>query len=181
MAVHARAVFDYTIDDQVDVELRNLNRLASARALARNAAVLVGLLFGVATSAVVKLLGEDTSCALAMGVAATVVYAIIFLARRPAARREAVRRILLEHLGPGPFTCSVELHDDHMAWRIEYEGMQVDTRMAWGELRAILVDGADWIVESRSGVAVVRGRAFASPADAESFWNTVERLCEPSA
>jgi len=177
MTVHARAAFQYGIDDLVDVALRNAKRLPGTRSQVRNVSLFVGVLLGVAVGALVKLREPDnTRLAIAMGAFAAVAFAMIFAARYPKSQRAAIRRNLLELCGPGPFTCTVELHDDHMLWRDDGQHRQSQTLLPWSELREVRVEGGDWIVESKTGISVLRGRAFANAAEADAFWATFERL-----
>ncbi|HZN42046.1 MAG TPA: hypothetical protein VFD82_24815 [Planctomycetota bacterium] len=169
MTVHARAAFQYGIDDLVDVALRNVNRLPGRR----SQVLVVGLLLGLAAGAVGKLLDpDDTPFAIAIG--ALVAVAVPFL--YPKLQRAATRRNFLELYGSGPFTCTVELHDDHMLWRDDQQDRQVQTRLPWRELREVRVEGGDWIVESKAGISVLNADAFASAAEADVFWATFERL-----
>jgi hypothetical protein len=132
MTVHARAAFQYGIDDLVDVALRNAKTNCPARARRfRNVSLFVGVLLGVAVGALVKLREPDnTPLAIAMGAFAAVAFAMIFAALYPKSQRDAIRRNLLELCGPGPFTCTVELHDDHMLWRDDGQHRQSQTLAA---------------------------------------------------
>ena len=177
MTVHARAAFQYGIDDLVDVALRNVNRLPSTRSRFRNVTLLLGVLLGVTVGAVVKLREpDDTPFAIAMGALAAVAFAIIFSIRHPKAQRTATRRSLLELYGSGPFRCTVELHDDHMLWLDDLQDKQAQTRTPWGELREVRVEDGDWIVESKTGISVLNADAFANAAEADAFWATFARL-----
>jgi hypothetical protein len=176
MTVHARAAFQYGIDDLVDVALRNVNRLRSRRSQVRNGTMFFGVLFGVAAGAVVKLETGDTRFGIAMGAFTAVAFAIYFAIRYPKLQHAATRRNWLELFGSGPFMCTVELHDDHMLWRDDQQDKQVQMLLPWGALREVRVEGGDWIVESKTGISVLRGRAFANAAEADAFWATFERL-----
>ena len=176
MTVHARAAFQYGIDDLADVALRNANRLPGTRSQIRSLTLFVGVLLGVAMGAFVKLETGDTRFAIAMGAFTAVAFAIYFAIRYPKLQHAATRRNFLELYGPGPFTCTVELHDDHMLWRDDQQDKQVQMLLPWGALREVRVEGGDWIVESKTGISVLNGSAFASAAEADAFWATFERL-----
>lgn len=182
MTVQARVTFEYGIDDLADVSARNVDRLASARATARNTVLIAALLVGIAGGAVSTLQKPgDVVFALVGGALCATAFAILLLLLRPGAQRAAVRRQLLEQWGPGPFTCIVELHDDQMLWREERGRLHLELRVPWAELREIRTEGEDWVVESRTGVSMLRGRAFVNTVEADAFFATLERLSATAA
>jgi membrane protein implicated in regulation of membrane protease activity len=173
MTIHARAEFDYTLDDLADVAWRTTQRSAHARSQRRIAVAVIAVLLGAALGApVLYLRPEKPWFAFAVGIPAAILFVVLSYRMLPASMRRSLRRSLREHHGDGPHRCVVELHDDHMLWR----HANLDWRLAWCDVRAIEPDGDDLVVTSRTGVSVVRGRAFADAAAREQFVATARRL-----
>jgi hypothetical protein len=134
-------------------------------------------LCGILVAAIGKLQQPDaTWFALAMGALASVAGALVFLVLYPKHQRGTTHRQLAELLGPGPFTCTVELHDDHMVWRDEGKNRLVEMSIPWSDLREIRDEGGDLIVESRTGISILRRKAFATDSEAATFLATIDRL-----
>lgn len=176
MAIHASAEFDYDLDDLVDVAWRNVQW--SRHSQLRYAANVFGVLAGVGLGwAALSLVPENRWIAVPVGLAAAVVFAIAYFHRLCANIRRSLHRTLREQQGEGLRRCIVELHDDHMLWRQP----DLDMRLAWRDVRAIEPDGDDLVVLSRSGVSLLRGRAFANPEARERFVTTALLLQNAAA
>lgn len=170
----ARAAFDMTLDERVDVTCRHADLLPSVRRQRFVGLALLALVAGALTFGATRLLSPDGSPTI-QAVATLVVIAIFAcfgprLWRRT--RERATRRVLAEVTGDGPVPFVVELY----AARIGITSGDSQASVPWHEVTAVRDRSGDVELTGPATLIVVRSRAFASPADAAEFRDVADRL-----
>jgi hypothetical protein len=169
----ARAEYDYTLDELADVSWRAAKNSPRFRHRQRRTTITLGIGFGVAAASVVAFAhGPSVAAVLGAGALTAIVIIAWRTLRLPAQYRRAVKRQALRRHGAGPLHCAIELHPE----RVLLQQPGLDLQFAWPEVLAVSVERDDVEIRARSGVLVVRGRAFANAAAREQFAATATRL-----
>ena len=179
MECFARAAFDMTLDERVDVSCRHADLLPSVRRQRFIGLLLLALVAGALTCGAARLL-SPTGSAVLQGAATLVVVAILAgfgprLWRRT--RERAIRRVLAEVTGDGPVPFVVELY----AARIGLTSGETAASVPWHEITAVRDHAGDVELTGPATLIVVRARAFATPAAAAEFRAVAERLTAAAA
>lgn len=163
----ARADFEATLDDFVDVYMRQIRRMPAVRRQFMWAAV-----FGGAIGAMLAMMGLDFLLRHPIGVETPIAFVVGGVAGRMFAplyehhvAHRARQAIARQYAGRLPMRCEIELRPTCLMVRQD----QVDLSLDWSTAKSVedTPDGIElWF---RWGLVVARNRAFPTPAARDRF------------
>ena len=178
--VAARAFFDATIDEFVEVTVRACARSPRFRRARRNSTVLTG---GIVTLLLVaaarSLWGAGYAIAVMFAVSLLVGVLIVYLTRLAYdnSTEKRIRQYLVEQLhGSATVRCEVELRSSGLWIRQD----DVEHLYRWIDVTGVEETPIGVEIAVKSTLLVVRGRAFPSPVERDNFLQHPRRLASAS-
>lgn len=168
-----RATFPLSSADLADVMLRDLRRQPGLRRQRWLNAIALGC-FGliIASLILVLLPTESTLMRWTLLIACTLTPTVVFSLRWPRTTRLALLRLVQQHHGDGPHTCSITLTPTG----VRCEQMGESSEDPWRQITRIHLTGDDIEFVGPMTMTVVRRRAFTTDAERDRFMATAQRL-----
>jgi hypothetical protein len=173
-----RAAFYATLDDFVDLNTRLAKGSAVSRRIRIRECMLTGAIGGIAFYLVIS---PDTAWPLLLKLSVTAVVAIALGALTIPLNRlivnSRVRRLVSERFaGRNVVECIFEIRENGFWFKQD----NVEVLHEWADIKNATESDGDVVVLLRSGMAIIRQRAFASASERKEFVDALKRHMQGS-